>query len=445
MIVIDNTILAVAIPSLGRELHADETDLQWISTSYGLVLAGLLLPLAVIGDRYGRKGLLLIGLALFGAASGAAAFATSPLMLTITRGVMGVGGACSMPATLSILGNVFDESERGRAISIWSGIAGVATAAGPIAGGLLLARFWWGSIFLVNIPLAMIAIVAGVLVVPTSRDPGAQPLDRGSALRWWGALTAALVAIIEGPQQGWTSTIVLVAAVVAVAFLAAFIHRERVSPRPMIPRATVQDPRLRWGAINMAALFFSAFGVQFVLTQWLQGPRHHSALGAGAFFLPNAIAGIVASLRNPRWSARFGHGAVAAFGLACIGVGAAATGICMAVSSELGVFVAAAVVGYGVGTAAPSGAELIMSSASADNAGAAAGVNETIVEAAGALGIAVLGTVLASQDLATNGAYAWPTPVAAVVALAASVGVGRALRRPERPRTKSRFRRAPAP
>ena len=327
MIVIDNTILAVAIPSLGRELHADETDLQWIATSYGLVLAGLLLPLAVLGDRYGRKGLLLTGLAVFGAASGAAAFATSPLVLTITRGVMGIGGACTMPATLSILGNVFHEDERGRAIAIWSGIAGVATAAGPIAGGILLARFWWGSIFLVNVPIAAVAIVAGALLVPTSRDPAARPLDRGSALRWWGALTAALVAIIEGPQHGWTSAVVLVAAALAATLLVAFVRREQSSERPMIPRATVRDPRLRWGAVNMGALFFSAFGVQFVLTQWLQGPRHHSALGAGAFFIPNALAGIIASLRNTRWAARFGHGVVASGGLACIAAGAAATGI----------------------------------------------------------------------------------------------------------------------
>ena len=219
---------------------------------------------------------------------------------------------------------------------------------------------------------------------------------------------------------------VLVAAGLAVLLLAAFVHRERVSARPMIPHATVRDPRLRWGAVNMGALFFSAFGVQFVLTQWLQGPRHHSALGAGAFFVPNAVAGIVASLRNPRWAARFGHGTVAAAGLACIAAGAAATGVCIAASSEAGVFVAAAVIGFGIGTSAPSGAELIMSSASADNAGAAAGVNETLVEAAGALGIAVLGTVLAARGLARNGSYVWPMPVAAVVAGLAAVGVAHA-------------------
>jgi MFS family permease len=422
MIVIDNTILTVALPSLARELHADETDLQWIATSYGLVLAGLLLPLAVLGDRYGRKGLLLVGLTVFGAASGTAAFATSPIMLSITRGAMGIGGACAMPATLSILGNVFDEQERGRAIAIWSGIAGIASAAGPIAGGLLLARFWWGSIFLVNVPLAVIAIGAAVFLVPNSRDPAAHPLDRGSARRWWAALTAALVAIIEGPQQGWTAPVVIAAALAAIVLLGAFVHRERVSERPLIPRETARDPRLRWGAVTMSALFFAAFGVQFVLTQWLQGPRHKSAMGAALYFLPNAAAGIVAALRNPRWVARFGQGAVAAAGLAEMAAGAALTAVGVAASSEITVLVAAVLVGLGIGTSAASGAELIMSSAAAENAGAAAGVNETIVEAAGALGVAVLGTVFVASS-----SYAWPLPVGAGVAFVAAIAVFRGL------------------
>jgi predicted MFS family arabinose efflux permease len=278
--------------------------------------------------------------------------------------------------------------------------------------------------------------------VPDSRDPAARPLDRGSALRWWAALTAALIAIIEGPQQGWASPVVIGAGVAAVVLLVAFVHRERVSDRPMIPAATARDPRLRWGAVTMSALFFSAFGVQFVLTQWLQGPRHKSAMGAAVYFLPNAIAGIVASLRNPRWVARFGQGAVAAGGLGAMAGGAALTAVGVAASSEVTVLVAAALVGLGIGTSAASGAELIMSSASADNAGAAAGVNETIVEAAGALGIAVLGTVFAATH-----SYAWPMPVGAAIALVAAIGVAGGLSprgRPRRPSTRrSRSGHAP--
>jgi len=445
MIVIDNTILAVAVPSLARELPAGETDLQWIATSYGLVLAGLLLPFAVLGDRHGRKGLLLIGLAIFGGASGFAAFAGSAVMLAVARGVMGVGGACTMPATLSVLGNVFAEHERGRAIAIWSGVAGVASAAGPIAGGLLLSRFWWGSIFLVNVPIAVIAIVAGALIVPPSRDPNAQPFDRGSAVRWWGALTAALVAIIEGPQQGWTSPVVLTAGALAIVLLVAFVRRERSTTRPMIPAASARDPRLRWGAASMGALFFCAFGIQFVLTQWLQGPRHHSPLGAGIYFVPNATAGVVATVVNRRLVARWSEGLVAALGLGCMAVGAVATAVSVVAGSEAGVILAAVLVGAGIGTTAPSGAELIMSSASAENAGAVAGVNETIVEAAGAFGIAVLGTVLAATGPSSAADYAAPLPIAAVVALVAAFGVGRGLRARGPRRTTRRSRSPLAP
>jgi MFS family permease len=423
MVAIDNTILAVAIPNLARELHATESDLQWIAAGYGLVLAGLLLPLAVFGDRHGRKGLLIVGLLIFGASSAAASFASTPAQLVVARGVMGIGGACTMPATLAVLGNVFAAPERGRAIAIWSGVAGVATAAGPIAGGLLLARLWWGSVFLVNVPLAAIAVVATIVVVPTSRDPGARPIDRGSAARWWGALTAALVAIIEGPERGWTSPIVIVAAALALALLLAFARRERVSTSRLIPAATARDPRLRAGAATVSAVFFGVFGTQFLLTQWLQGPHGYSALEAGAYFVPNAFAAFVASISNPRWVARAGHRRVVASGLGLMALGTASAALAVAVDSVAGVVAAAVLVGFAIGTAAPSGVELIMSSAPPEHAGAAAGVNETLVEAAGAFGIAVLGTVFATTD-----SFAWPLPVATFAAAATALVVVHMLR-----------------
>ncbi len=232
MVVIDNTILAVALPSISHELHADETALQWIGTSYSLVLAGLLLPLAVMGDRRGRKSLLMAGLAIFGISSTVAALATSSAMLAVARGVMGVGGACAMPASLSVLSNVFAPADRGRALAIWTGVAGFASGAGPVVGGLLLAHFWWGSVFLVNAPVSIIALIAAAFWVPQSSDPTSPVVDRGSAVRWWGALTAAIVAIIEGPQVGWLSPIVLVSAVLAVVFFVAFVRNETGSDGP---------------------------------------------------------------------------------------------------------------------------------------------------------------------------------------------------------------------
>ena len=423
IIVIDNTILAVAFPSIQRGLHTSESGLQWIGSAYGLVLAGLLLPLAVVGDRRGRKGLLMIGLVIFGAASIGAAFATTTAALVVARGVMGIGGACTMPSTLSVLGNIFPDEERGKAIAVWSGVAGIATAIGPVVGGLLLARYWWGSVFLVNVPVVLVALVLTALWVPRSHDPAAPPVDRGSALLWWCALTAIIVAIIEGPQRGWGSPLVVAAGAGGVLMLVAFARREDRSTKPLIEDATRRDPRLRWGAATVVALFFGVMGMQFVLSLWIQGPQHHSALTAGLYFVPTAVMSLVFALLTPGWSARWGYGVMAAVGLVVTAVAAIVAAVSVATVSLPGVVVAGALVGVGIGMAAVSGVELIMSSARPERAGSASGVNETLVEASGALGIAVLGSVLVE-----TGSYAWPLPVVAGLAIVTAIGLATAFR-----------------
>jgi len=423
VVVIDNTILAVAFPSIRTGLHTDETGLQWIGSAYGLVLAGLLLPLAVVGDRRGRKGLLMLGLVIFGVSSVAAAFATSTVALVVARGCMGVGGACTMPSTLSVLGNIFPEEERGKAISVWSGVAGLATAVGPVVGGLLLAHYWWGSVFLVNVPVVIVALVLTARWVPRSHDPASPPVDRWSALLWWSALTAIILAVVEGPQRGWTSPLVLAAAVAGAVLLVAFARREEHSPEPLIEDETRRDPRLRWGAATITALFFGVMGTQFVLTQWIQGPEGHSALAAGLYFVPTAVTSVVFALLNPRWAARWGYGVMAAIGLAVTALGALVAALAVMGESLPGVVVAGALVGAGIGMGAVSGVELIMSSARPERAGSASGVNETLVEASGALGIAVLGSVLVE-----TGSYAWPMPVVAVVAAGTAIGIAWAFR-----------------
>ena len=423
MVALDNTILNVALPEIAEQLDAGPSDLQWITTSYGLVLAGLLLPIAVIGDRHGRKGLLLIGLGIFGVASGVAAFSPSPNLLAVARGLQGVGGACAMPATLSLLGNLFPEHERGRAIAIWAATAGVAGGAGPLVGGLLVDRFWWGSVFLVNIPIAIAAIVAAVVLIPESRDPQSPKVDRRSALAWWASLTAALIAIIELPEQGLDSPLVLGATAAAITLFVVFRRQEARTDGPLVDAATASDPRLRAGVLTMTALFFTMFGCQFVVTQWLQGPRALSAIAAGFCFLPSAVGTVAFPMWNPRWVRRWGHGPVAGAGLAVAAVGAGVIGIGVAAGNIAGTIVGFALVGAGMGIASPSGAELIMSSAPPARAGSAAGVNETIVEASGALGVAVLGSVLAGAD-----SFSAPLPVAVVVAGVFAVAVRRMLR-----------------
>jgi MFS family permease len=335
---------------------------------------------------------------------------------------MGIGGACAMPATLSTIGNVFPEEERGQAIAVWSGVAGIATAAGPVIGGLLLARFWWGSVFLVNVPVVLVTLVLAAMWVPSSRDPESPKVDTRSALYWWGALTAAILAVIEGPQRGWLSPLVLGAALVGVLLLVAFARNEARSDGPLIDAATRHDPRLLWGAATMSALFFAVFGAQFVITQWIQGPLGESAMVAGLFFVPAAVASLLTALRNPHWVAAYGHGRVAACGLGAIALGSMIAAGAVAIESLAGVAVAGLFLGIGIGTASASGAELIMSSAPPERAGSASGVNETLVEAAGALGIAVLGSVLVE-----TGSFGWPLPVAAGVAAFVAVGVARGL------------------
>jgi MFS family permease len=409
-IVIDNTVLSIAVPSIARELDASETDLQWITAAYALVLSGLLLPLAVLGDRFGRRRLFIGGLLVFGVASTMAAFSGSALSLIVCRGAMGIGGAAAMPATLAIIGNVFSPQERGRALAVWSGVAGFAAAAGPLLGGALLSRFWWGSVFLVNIPIVVGGVIAALLLVPESRDPGAPRIDWPGAALWTGALVGLLFGIIEGPERGWTSATVLAPIAATIVLLAGFARREKRAPAPLLSPATARHPGMRAGAAVVPAVFFALFGTQFVLTQWLQGPRGLSTIAAAACFLPNALISIVGSFSSSRVIERIGVRSTIRLGVLIMGCGLVLIG--GAIASEVLPLVVAGfgIVGLGQGLVIPTGVELIMTSASSDQAGSAAGVNETIVEAGGALGVAVMGSVLIGMS-----SFSRPLVVAALV------------------------------
>jgi EmrB/QacA subfamily drug resistance transporter len=423
-IVIDNTILNVALPTLRRELHATETDLQWITTAYALTLSGLLLPLGVLGDRFGRRGLLVAGLTVFGLASAVAAFTSSPLQLAAARGVMGIGGAATMPATLSLLGNIFSPHERARAIAIWTSVAAVAAALGPIVGGLLLSRFWWGSVFLVNVPVVAITVVAVFVLLPRSRAPVARAIDGRGSLLWAGSLALLLFGIIEAPVRGWRSPAVVGALVACATLMALFVREERRAREPMLAPSLARDPAMQAGAVTVIGMFFALFGAQFTLTQWIQGPRGDSALVTGLCFMPMALTTMVAATRNPGLARRLGQRTVVAAGLATMSV--ALFLVAWAVSAgQLPVVVCALMLlGAGQGVAVPTGVELIMKSVPPAQAGSAAGVNETLVEAGGAVGVAVLGSTLAA-----GAGFSVPLLVAGGGALAAAGGVFAILRR----------------
>ena len=266
---IDETILNVAIPSLQRDLGGSASSLQWMLNSYMLVFGGLLLTMGGVGDRFGRARMLRYGLAVFALSSLGAALAQSPAQLIGARAIMGIGGAMMMPATLAVIVNVFKEKEMPKAIAIWAMMAGVGVALGPILGGVLLKYFYWGSVFLVNVPIAAIAIAASLFLVPDSRDPDSRPLDIPGALLSMGAVSALLLAIIEGPKWGATSPQLAITVATAVILGSGFVLRERQAAYPLLDFALFRLPRFSTGAAAVSLAFFSMVGFIFGFTQLL--------------------------------------------------------------------------------------------------------------------------------------------------------------------------------
>src|SRR5689334_4332977 len=286
---IDGTIVNVALPSIVRELGASSSQLQWIVDAYTLVFASFLLLAGSLGDRYGRKTALTAGLIVFGIGSLASALVGSPGALILTRAVQGFGAAFIMPSTLSILTNVFPADERGRAIGIWAGISGLGVAIGPITGGYLLENFWWGSIFLINVPIIIVAVLATIFIVPNSRDHNAPRLDIVGTALSVAMLVTLLYAIIEGPNRGWTDAVIAGAFAIGVVLLAAFIVWEARSDHPMLDVSFFKNPRFSAASAAVTLVFFSMFGALFFLSQYLQFVLGYDALESGVRLLPIAF------------------------------------------------------------------------------------------------------------------------------------------------------------
>ncbi len=397
LVVAANSALNVALPTLVRELEASATQLQWIVDAYAIVFAGLLLPAGAIGDRFGRKGSLQAGLTVFFVASLAATFAVSPVQVIAARAVMGIGAAFVMPATLSLLTVVFPPAERGRAIAIWAGFAGAGGAIGPLLSGALLERFWWGSVFFVNLPIIALALGGGAVLLPRSKDESRRRLDPVGGLLSMVGLTALLFGIIEGPERGWTGQLPLTAFIVAAAVLVGFAWWEIHTGTPMMNLTWFRDRRFSVGSGTIAFAFFAAFGVFFLATQYLQFVLEYSPLLAAAAALPVGIALVLVAPRSAALAERFGPHKVVSLGLATL---ATALGYLALVSQVDTVYwwigPGLALVGIGMGlTTAPS-TTLILSAMPTDQAGVGSAVNDTTRELGGSLGVAILGSVLTS-------------------------------------------------
>jgi MFS transporter, DHA2 family, multidrug resistance protein len=395
IISVDSTILNVALPTLARDLHASTSDLQWIVDAYVLVFAGLLLVGGSLGDRFGRRGVLSIGLVIFGASSAAAAFTSDPAQLIACRAVMGAGAALIMPATLSILINVFTEpKERGRAIGIWGGFSAIGLVVGPIAGGILLEHFWWGSVFLVNVPITAAAVVLGRLFVPTSRDPSNPKLDPVGALLSIVGLALLLWSIIGAPDRGWGDPATLLGVVISVGTLAAFALWERHSDHPMLDVRFFQNPRFTAASLAVTSAFFAISGSLFLVTQLLQSVMGYDALEAGVRLVPFALVIGIGAPLSPRLVERIGTKIVAAGGLFVM-VGAMFLFTTVSVDSTyLVIFAALVVLASGIALTMPTSTESIMGSLPRAKAGVGSAVNDATRQTGGALAIAVMGSVL---------------------------------------------------
>ncbi len=395
---LDTTLVNVALPSLVRELHATTTQLQWVVDAYNLVFAALLLTFGSLSDRYGRKGMPLAGLAVFGAASVAGGFTTSPAQLIAARSVMGLGAAMTFPATLSLITNIFTgRSERARAIGLWGASAGVAIALGPIVGGWLLEHFSWTSIFFAMGPVAAVSILMVAVSVPASRDTGAARVDIPGLVLSTGAMALLVFTIIEAPGYGWSSGRSVAGFAVSAVLLAAFITWERRAAHPMLDVRLFRNMRFSAASASVTVAFFTLLGFIFLITQYFQFVRGYGPLSTGVHLLPVALSVGVGSVVGTQLAVRAGTKLVVTVGLVAM---AAFYGWVAAVTSATTSYgiIAVQMVLYGLGmglTSAPA-TESIMGAVSRRKAGVGSAVNDSTRLLGGTLGVAVIGSVYAS-------------------------------------------------
>ncbi|MFI6454830.1 MFS transporter [Streptosporangium amethystogenes] len=399
-VVLDNTILNVALKTIAdpvEGLGATQSQMEWAINSYTLVFAGLLFTFGVIGDRTGRKRMLMIGMVLFGLASLASAYSQDPGQLIVARAFMGIGGAAIMPATLAIISNVFPPQERGKAIGIWAGGVGIAVAIGPITGGLLIEHFWWGSVFLINLPIVLVGIVLITLVVPESRDPKPSKLDPVGVILSIVGLVALTFSIIRaGELAAVTSAEVLVPAVLGVAVLVAFVWYERRIDHPAFDVTYFRDPRFATAVGMIGIVFFAMMGAMFFLVFYLQIVLGFSALQAGALMIPFAAAQIIFAPLSQQMARRFGGKLTATVSMLVVAAALAAYALMDQNTSVLVIEIVFFVQGAAMANIMPPATTTIMESLPREKAGVGSAMSNTVRQLAGALGVALLGSLLSA-------------------------------------------------
>ncbi len=432
LIAVDTTILNVAIPTLQRDLGASASGLQWIVSSYILVFAGLLLTMGFLGDRFGRKRMLQAGLVAFGIASLASAYSQTTGQLIVARAFMGVGGAMIMPATLSIIVDVFPREERAKAIGIWSAVAGIGVPMGMVVGGWLLESLWWGSVFLINIPIVAVVLAAGFLLVPDSRDPAPRKIDILGAILSTAALSILLYSIIEAPEQGWLNPLVLGGFAVSLALGIAFALYELRSDHPMLDIRLFRSARLSSGAIGISFSFLALLGMIFLFTQYLQLVRGFTPLEAGLGMVPLALGFMVGGGSSPLLASKLGTKSVVTGGLVVIGSTLTAFAFLDVATAYWITAVGLVFLGFGMGTTMAPATDAVMGSVPEANAGVGSALNDVTRNVGGALGIGIMGSVFTSTygssvtnavvSLSADDAEAVANSLGAAMQVAANLG-----------------------
>jgi len=398
LVVVDNLIVNVALPTLQRELDASVTSLQWIVDAYALVFACLLLAGGGLGDRWGRKRVLQVGLVLFAVFSGFGAFAGSSDSLILWRGAMGIGAALVFPATLAIITNLFvDPVERAKAIGLWSAVSGMAVAFGPVAGGFLLEHFWWGSVFLINIPIVAVALLVGQFLIPESREPHEGGFDIVGLVLSVLAVGALVFSVIESPHWGWGSARSIAGFAVAGIMLVAFVTYEKRRAHPLLDVTFFRNARFSAATGSIGLAFLSLFGFTFLVTQYFQFVRGYDPLESGLRTVPFAVgAGITAPLAA-RAALRWGTTRVVAAGLFNMSVGFLIVSRIDADTAYWGpIVISMLLIANGLSLVTSPSTEAVMGSVPRERAGVASAVNDISRELGGTLGVAITGSIFIS-------------------------------------------------
>jgi EmrB/QacA subfamily drug resistance transporter len=424
---LDTTIVNVALPTLVRQLHASNSQLQWVVDAYNLVFAALLLSAGSLSDRFGRKGMLLAGLAVFGLGSAAGGLTSTPGQLIAARCFMGLGAAMVFPPTLSIISNVFvQRAERARAIGLWGATAGIAIATGPIFGGWLIERFSWSSIFFAMVPVAALAAGLVAFSVPTSRDPNAGKLDRGGLVLSTAAMALLIYTIIEAPDHGWSSACSLLGFALAALLFTAFVTWERRVRAPMLDVGLFRNLRFTAASGSVTIAFFALFGFIFLITQYFQFFKGYGPLSTGLHLLPVATCVGIGSVLGTKLAVRFSTKLVVASGLLMM------AGFYLWVSSASAftgygtIAVQMVIFGTGMGFTSAPATEAIMGVVPRNKAGVGSAVNDATRLLGGTLGVALIGSVYASL-YSSRLTHALPATLPPALAHASHESVGAAL------------------